>query len=430
MSVEARTSPAAPSTPHAEPIGRWPGRHFHGIGYVLAILLVGANMPTALYGLYREDFGFSPVTQTVIFAIYAAALVPALFFFGPLSDRVGRRPVLVTALLAGLTGVAVLAAADATVWLIVGRVLQGLSVGACSAAGAAALMDHVPVGNPVRAARAATASTAAGAALGPLLAGAVAEYLPHPTVLPYIFFAVALVPGVVALALLPTPSAPKRREPRDGTRRPLVEIPRLPHEIRSVFVRATLPAAVAWATVGLFQSVVPSWIAQLLGMSNLLIGAAAAALVMSCSVVAQLSMRGLDPLVAQRIGTVLLFAGMSGLFVVDRFPSLPLLIVVSIVVGVGHGLAFAAGMQRVSTAVATSARESSGAVLAAFFTSTYVGLGVPAVAAGLLVTYQGMSAAVAEFSVAAAIVCLIALALNMIRHPYGPEAPSAGGPTE
>ncbi|NKS28484.1 MFS transporter, partial [Rhodococcus hoagii] len=32
---------------------RWAARHFHGIGYVLAILLVGANMPTALYGVYR-----------------------------------------------------------------------------------------------------------------------------------------------------------------------------------------------------------------------------------------------------------------------------------------------------------------------------------------------------------------------------------------
>ncbi|WP_254622663.1 hypothetical protein [Rhodococcus sp. W8901] len=72
-------------------------------------------------------------------------------------------------------------------------------------------------------------------------------------------------------------------------------------------------------------------------------------------------------------------------------------------------------MQRVSTAVALHARGSSGAVLAAFFTLTYVGLGVPAIAAGLLVTYQGLSTAVVEFSLVAAVTCLIALALNMIR---------------
>ncbi|MGF7121544.1 MFS transporter [Rhodococcus sp. AG1013] len=415
--TDLRTPPVTDPTDRAtRSARRWPARHFHGLGYVLVILLVGANMPTALYGVYRTEFGFSPVTQTAIFAVYAAALVPALFFFGPLSDRIGRRPVLIAALASGLGGIAVLAFAESTAWLFVGRILQGLSVGACSAAGTAALLEHVPGHNPVRAARAATASTAAGAALGPLIAGAVAEYLPHPLVLPYTLFGLALIPGLVALLVLPTP---ERAEPSAASphppRRRLIEMPRIPRAIRSVFLLATVPAAIAWAAVGLFQSVVPSWIAEMLGMSNLLVGAATAALVMSCSVVAQLGMRGLDPLVAQRLGLGLMCAGMLGLSVVDRVPSLALLLVVTAGVGIGHGLAFTGGMQRVSTAVALHARESSGAVLAAFFTLTYVGLGVPAIAAGLLVTYQGMSTAVAEFSLVAAVSCLIALALNMIR---------------
>ncbi len=387
-----------------------PSRHFHGIGYVLAILLLGTNMPTALYGVYRSEFGFSPATQTAIFAVYAAALVPTLFLFGPLSDRIGRRPILVTALLAGAVGAAVLATADSTAWLFAGRILQGVSVGACSAAGTAALLEHAPARNPVRAARAATASTALGAALGPLFAGAIAEYLPHPTVLPYALFAVALVPGFVALVLLPKPERATRTT---GGR--LIELPRVPRDIRSVFLLATLPSAVAWAAVGLFQSVVPSWISEMLGVSNLLIGAGPAALVMSCSVASQLGMRGTDPVVAQRIGLGLLLAGMVGVVVVDRIRGVPLLFVVAVAVGVGHGLAFAGGMQRVGTAIATRARASGGAVLAAFYTLTYLGTGVPAVAAGLLMTYQGTSAAVTEFATATALACLIALVLNRTR---------------
>lgn len=398
--------------PHgsAPPAGRWPARHFHGIGYVLAILLLGTNMPTALYGVYRTEFGFSPVVQTAIFAVYAAALVPTLFVFGPLSDRVGRRPILVVALLAGVAGAAVLAAADSTAWLFAGRILQGVAVGACSAAGTAALLEHVPARNPIRASRAATASTALGAALGPLFAGAVAEYLPHPTVLPYVLFAVALLPGVVALVLLPTPAGTR---PTAGGR--LIELPRVPRPIRTVFLLATFPSAVAWAAVGLFQSVVPSWISEMLGATNLLVGAGTAALVMSCSVVAQLGMRGLDPVVAQRIGLVLTVAGMAGVFAVDRMRNLPLLLVVAVAVGVGHGLAFAGGMQRVGTAIATRARDAGGAVLAAFFTLTYLGTGVPAVAAGLLMTYQGTSAAITEFAAATALACLIALVCNSTR---------------
>lgn len=394
------------------PARRRPSRHFHGIGYVLAILLLGTNMPTALYGVYRSEFGFSPATQTAIFAMYAAALVPTLFLFGPLSDRIGRRPILVTALLAGAVAAAVLATADSTAWLFAGRILQGVSVGACSAAGTAALLEHAPARNPVRAARAATASTALGAALGPLFAGAIAEYLPHPTVLPYALFAVALLPGFIALVLLPKPERATRTR-TTGDR--LIELPRVPREIRSVFLLATFPSAVAWAAVGLFQSVVPSWISEMLGVSNLLIAAGTATLVMSCSVASQLGMRGMDPVVAQRIGLGLLLAGMVGVVVVDRIHSVPLLFVVAVAVGAGHGLAFAGGMQRVGTAIATRARDSGGAVLAAFYTLTYLGTGVPAVAAGLLMTYQGTSAAVAEFATTTALACLIALVLNRTR---------------
>ncbi|MFM1722753.1 MFS transporter [Rhodococcus sp. PAM 2766] len=417
-SVRLQTAPQSPTALVPRP--RWPARHFHGIGYVLAILLVGTNMPTALYGVYRAEFGFSPVTQTAIFAVYAAALVPTLFLFGPLSDRIGRRPVLVVALLAGAVGAIVLASAGSTAWLFAGRILQGIAVGACSAAGTAALLEHVPGRNPVRASRAATASTALGAALGPMFAGTVAEYLPYPTVLPYVLFTVALLPGVVALALLP----PRAGGSSVGGR--LIELPRVPRAVRTVFLLATFPSAVAWAAVGLFQSVVPSWMSEMLGVSNLLVGAGAAAIVMSCSVVAQLSMRGLDPIVAQRIGLALMVAGMAGVVVVDRVRNLPLLFVVAIAVGVGHGLAFAGGMQRVGTAIATHAPHAGGSVLAAFFTLTYLGTGVPAVAAGLLMTYQGTSAAIMEFAVATALVCLIALALNMIRRRDGAEKPDGG----
>ncbi|WFR74794.1 hypothetical protein P9209_06415 [Prescottella defluvii] len=216
------------------------------------------------------------------------------------------------------------------------------------------------------------------------------------------------------MMLLPRPDRATRTT---GGR--LIELPRVPREIRSVFLLATFPSAVAWAAVGLFQSVVPSWVSEMLGVSNLLIGAGTAALVMSCSVVSQLSMRGLDPVVAQRIGLGLMFAGMVGVVVVDRTRSLPLLFVVAVSVGVGHGLAFAGGMQRVGTAIATRARDAGGAVLAAFFTLTYVGTGVPAIAAGLLMTHQGTSAAVAEFAAATALACLIALVLNRTRRASG-----------
>ncbi|MGW1026804.1 MFS transporter [Streptomyces sp. NPDC002577] len=388
--------------------GRWIRRHFHGIGYILIILLVGANMPSPLYGAYREEFGFSPVTQTLIFAVYAAALVPALLVFGPLSDAIGRRPVLATALLFGALGATLMACADSTPWLFAGRIAHGLSVGTCSAAGAAALVEHEPDGDHSKAGTAATATTAVGAALGPLGAGALAQYLPHGFVLPYLVYLCTLVPGLVAVVVLPA-SGRYRRGTRPKVR---IALPRVPHTVRTAFGVGVSTSAVSWAVVGLFQAVVPSWITELLGADNLLVGASAAALIMICSAATQLSVRRMSHHLGQRLGLLLLIVGMLSLLVVNQLQSLPLLFMVTAVTGVGHGLAFSGGMQQINGALVTEAPEVRGTVLAAFYTITYAGLGLPIIAVGLLVTLQGMAAAVVEFSLAAAVACAVIMIAN------------------
>ena len=65
------------------------------------VLMAGANLATPLYAVYAREFGFSSLVLTSIFATYAFVLVPALIAFGRLSDRFGRRPVLVAGLVTG-----------------------------------------------------------------------------------------------------------------------------------------------------------------------------------------------------------------------------------------------------------------------------------------------------------------------------------------
>ena len=54
-------------------------------------------------------------------------LVPTLLVFGRVSDRFGRRPVIVAGMAAGAIGLLVFAAAQGTAWLFVARALQGLA---------------------------------------------------------------------------------------------------------------------------------------------------------------------------------------------------------------------------------------------------------------------------------------------------------------
>src|SRR5437763_3220587 len=130
------------------------------------VLMAGANLATPLYAVYSRQFGFSPLVLTAIFATYAIVLVPALVFFGRLSDRFGRRPVVAAGLATACLGLALFAAAQGTASLFAARAVQGLAVGMISGPATAALVELDPQGSRRRAALGAGLAQAGGSASG------------------------------------------------------------------------------------------------------------------------------------------------------------------------------------------------------------------------------------------------------------------------
>src|SRR5690349_18171829 len=79
--------------------GRLPARAaFYLQASIVVAFLAASSAPTPLYGVYEQAWGFSPVTVTAVFGIYAIAVLVALLTFGSLSDHVGRKPVLLAGL--------------------------------------------------------------------------------------------------------------------------------------------------------------------------------------------------------------------------------------------------------------------------------------------------------------------------------------------
>jgi MFS family permease len=124
------------------------GRPFLILTFAFFALLLGSNLPTPLYAVYRERFGFSSVVLTLVFATYMLVLVPTLLFCGQLSDRVGRRRVIAAGLLTAAVGLALFAAATDTVWLFAARAVQGLSVGMVTGAATASSSPTAIAGGP------------------------------------------------------------------------------------------------------------------------------------------------------------------------------------------------------------------------------------------------------------------------------------------
>ncbi|WP_406314493.1 MFS transporter [Streptosporangium sp. NBC_01639] len=378
------------------PVSKGPWR-FWAAAYALLILLTGTNLPTPLYRGYEVRFGFSPLIVTLIFAAYAAVLIPSLLVAGPLSDVVGRRGVLLPAVALAALGSLVFALAAGTGWLFAARVLQGLALGAASGPLTAALTELEPTGNRRKAALVSTMASVGGLGLGPVLAGLLAQYAPAPDVLPFAVEIVLLVPAAAAIMALPTASSRARWRPRRSE---------IPASMRATFATSGTASFLAFAVVGLFLALIPTYVATLSGSKNLLLGGAAVALMLLCSALAQLLGYGKRARILELVGLPLLAAGLVLLALAGGLSSLPLLLLATVIGGIGQGLAFLGGLTAVNQA--TPADRHAG-VLSSFYVIIYLGVGLPVIGVGFLATVVGLLAAVQCFAAVVAVLCVVML---------------------
>lgn len=96
---QRRHTAAAPISALASETGR-PLLRLLVLASITVSFLAASSAPTPLYATYRAAWGFSALTTTVVFGVYAITFLAALLTAGRLSDHIGRRPVL----LAGIAG--------------------------------------------------------------------------------------------------------------------------------------------------------------------------------------------------------------------------------------------------------------------------------------------------------------------------------------
>ena len=222
--------------------------------FALAVAMMGTTLPTPLYVLYREGFGFSELMITVIFATYAAGVIVALLLFGRLSDQVGRRLVLLAGLALAALSAGAFLIADGLPVLLAGRVFSGLSAGLFTGTATATLVDLAPPGRRARATLVATIANMGGLGCGALLAGLLSQWAGSPLRLTYWVGLALLVPAAIGIWAMPEPVT-RRTRPR---LRP--QAPRIPAEIRVTFAEAALAGAAGYAVLGLFTAVTPAFL--------------------------------------------------------------------------------------------------------------------------------------------------------------------------
>ena len=215
--------------------------------------------------LYEAKMGFGPLGVTVVFAAYVIGTLVALLGFGDLSDHVGRKKVMAGAIVIAAVSTAIFLVANSIGMLIVARIISGLAVGFMTGTATAALAELSGRGGPRRAAVVASGANLGGLGLGPLVAGLFGQYLPDP--LHTVFWAYLGLTAVALLALLAVPETVRRP---DRAFRPHLRIG-VPANMRLLMVGAGLAVFATFTMLGLFSSLVPTFVSDVLGISNLAI---------------------------------------------------------------------------------------------------------------------------------------------------------------
>ena len=386
------------------------GRSLAAAAYIFAVVMMGTTMPTPLYPEMSATFGFGDAATTVLFAIYAIGVVAGLVIFGRLSDTIGRRPVLGIAVVLSLLSAGLFLIAGAgdgtTVGLVlmyIGRVLSGLAAGIFTSTGTVTVMENSPAGRENLATALATAANIGGLGLGILMSGVVGSVVGAPLTAPFIVHAVLLA---LAAVLLPVVRDRVVRD-RSAGWLPRPRVPGVPAESRTLFT-AAVPGAVAGYTIcGLYSSVTPNFMAAEMGISDSAAIASVASSLFLASAVGQILLRGLGNRTLMAGGSALLVLCGILLVLAVEVGTLPLLILSSVVGGLGQGLVFMTGMRAVTAAAPPEERT---AVTTSFFIVGYLSLTVPSMLAGILTVPLGLVGSTIVFSVLIVIIGGVSIA--------------------
>ena len=395
--LRAPAEPAAPES-HGQ---RW--------AFALLLILTGlamgvSGMPSPLYGVYEQTWDLSPFATTVVFAVYACAALGAVLVSGRISDAVGRKPVLLAALLALIVGLVLFLLADDIVLLLVARIIHGAAVGSIVVAASAALLDLRPE-HGMRSGQLSGISFNIGLMVAVLITAAFAQYAPHPLRTPYAVIAVVCaIVGVGVLGLRETHTTRAGGPVR-------IAKPAVPSVIRRDFWFAALGAMASWSVFGVLMSLFPALAAQQARVDNLLFGGGVVGTVALAAAVTQWSTTRMPAHRAAIVGDVGLAVTLLVAIPAMALQSWPAVFVTAALLGSTFGLAFGGSLRHLSHGVP---RGQRGETMSAFYVLAYLAMTVPTLMAGWASTRWSLTAAFPWFAALNALVCLAAAALGVV----------------
>ena len=399
--------PSAPALSDQPPAMRKPqyvlpeGVAFTGNAAAFISLYLAAGAPVPLLVHYQQQWHFDAPVLAWAFAVYAAGFLGALLTVGSLSDHVGRRPVLLGALLIQLAALVAFLVADDIGVVIAARVVQGIATGAATSTFAAALVELAPAHRKKLGTILGSVGMAGGLAVGALLSGVAIEFVPRPGVLIFTVLAAITVLGIAVAAF--TRDGGQRMP---GALRSLLPQAAVPPAVRREFIAAAPAIAAAWMVGGLSLGLAPSIIRTVFQLDSGLLNGFSSFIGPAAAAVAGLALAGTAARKGLILGIVAAAAGMAGMLAGIAGGSLGVMIAGQVIGGLGFGAAFTAALRLI---IPLAPAQERGGVVASLYIVAYLAFSVPVILVGQLAAPLGLVPALVAYGAATVLLCAVSL---------------------
>lgn len=363
------------------------GRRIAAAAWMVTAVFILSNSATPLYVHWQHRFAFSAAVSTIIFAAYIVGLIGALLLAAQLSDRFGRKAVLVSGFLLAMLACAVFSIADSANALVAARLLTGVAVGIIVSTGMAVVVEVGGAERKRQAAQAASIAMVLGAGLGPLLAGTFAQVMAQPVP---IIFSIELVLLATALATVLALPIPDVRSAHIAWRLPSVR-----PQHRLYLASGIAVFAPGLSATSFVLSLGPALLSRLLHVSSpLLAGGTACVMFMSATGV-QLAVKNLPVRTILLLGATATALAMVALTTAIRTETPVVLLIAASLAGMGQGLGQLGGLSAIGMHVPDGQRTEAISLLNI---GAYVPAGLLPVASGFLMDLIGMGAGATSFA--------------------------------
>ena len=363
------------------------------IPFALFLITLAVNLSMPLFRPYAALAGFNNGQTSLVLATYVLGMIPCYIFLGGISDRIGRKPVLIFSLLCALFSDLIISIYPNVYALIFARFFQGIALGLSMGTGTAYLAEILSP-NPdasTRAANATSMSTALGFSGGAFIT--TIALLIHFTLSPVTYFIAVVITLIGIILALKLPNLP----PIGGS------LLRLPYFPKGSFT-INLSIAICWATTGVIISIIPTQLAKF-GFT---------AYAGFCLVLINWTGAFLQPFIRKRfapnlslkLGFALVPIGF-GLVVLGCFYGmLPVVLVGTAIIGsAAYGFSYQGGL----ALIANLGGQQRARAVSGYMFFGYIGFGIPAVFLGYLADAFGIIHALMVFETITALLSIYLL---------------------